>query len=123
MSRAIDSLWVAKHDDEKIPPRVKYRVFVLAGKRCEACTLLIMGKLRPEYDHKVALINGGAHAEDNLQLLCSECHKVKTRADVAEKSTMARKKLKAAGIRKPSTFQGSRDSIWKKKVDGSVVRR
>jgi 5-methylcytosine-specific restriction protein A len=115
MSRAIDTLWVAKNDDQDIPPRVKLRVFLRAGKRCEECTLLIVGKLLPEYDHKVALINGGAHAEVNLQLLCSECHKVKTRADVAEKSTMARKKLKASGIKKRTSFRG-----WRK-MNGDIV--
>ncbi|MGM4997820.1 HNH endonuclease [Tardiphaga sp. 538_B7_N1_4] len=104
MSRAVDTEWVAKNDDQAIPPRVKLRIFAAAGGRCEECTNLIVGKLRPEYDHRVALINGGAHAEHNLQLLCSECHKVKTRADVAEKSTMARKRTKAAGIKKKRTI-------------------
>lgn len=108
MSRAVDTEWVAKNDDQAIPPRVKLRVFAAAGGRCEECTNLIVGKLRPEYDHRVALINGGAHAEHNLQLLCSECHKVKTRADVAEKSTMARKKYKSIGIKKPRTITGWR---------------
>lgn len=104
MTRAIDTTWVAKNDNQVIPPRVKLRVFAAAGGRCEECTNLIVGKLRPEYDHRVALINGGAHAEDNLQLLCSECHKVKTRVDMAEKSTMARKKFKAAGFKKKRTI-------------------
>lgn len=115
MSRAVDTEWVAKTDDQAIPPRVKLRVFAAAGGRCEECTNLIVGKLRPEYDHKVALINGGAHAEHNLQLLCSECHKVKTRADVAEKSTMARKRTKAAGIKKQRTIRS-----WRR-FDGSIV--
>lgn len=115
MSRPIDKLWVAKSDDQAIPPRVKLRVFERAGKRCEECTNLIIGKLRPEYDHKVALINGGAHTEANLQLLCSECHKVKTRVDVAEKSVMARKKINAAGIKKRTSFRG-----WRK-MNGDIV--
>lgn len=115
MTRAIVTEWVAKNDDQAIPPRVKLRVFAAAGGRCEECTNLIVGKLRPEYDHRVALVNGGAHAEHNLQLLCSECHKVKTRADVAEKSTMARKKTKAAGIKKPRTIRS-----WRR-FDGTIV--
>ncbi|MCX7320426.1 MAG: HNH endonuclease [Hyphomicrobiales bacterium] len=115
MSRAIDTLWVAKNEDQAIPPRVKLRIFAAAGGLCEECTNLIVGKLRPEYDHKIALINGGSHTEDNLQVLCSECHKVKTRADVAEKSVMARKQRKAAGIKKPRTIRS-----WRR-FDGSVV--
>ncbi len=98
--------WIAKHDDEAIPPRVKLRIFQKFNKRCAACTLPIIGKLRPEYDHIRALVNGGAHREGNIQLLCSACHKVKTKADVAEKSDTRRKQLKAAGIRKPSRMKG-----------------
>lgn len=115
MSRAIDKMWVARHDDQAIPPRVKLRLFERAEKRCQVCTGLIIGKLTPEYDHKVAIINGGEHAEHNLQVLCSECHKVKTRADVAEKSVMARKKIKASGIKKRTSFRG-----WRK-MNGDIV--
>lgn len=98
--------WIAKHDDEAIPPRVKLRIFLKFNKRCAVCTLPIIGKLRPEYDHVRALCNGGSHRESNLQLICSACHKVKTAADVAEKSDTRRKQLKAAGIRKPPRMKG-----------------
>jgi 5-methylcytosine-specific restriction endonuclease McrA len=67
---------------------------------------LIVGKLRPEYDHVSALINGGQHRESNIQLLCSACHKVKTKADVAEKSDAYRKQLNAAEIRKSARLEG-----------------
>ncbi len=63
--------WIAKHENEAIPPRVKLRIFQKFNKRCAVCTLLIVGKLRPEYDHVSALINGGQHRESNIQLLCS----------------------------------------------------
>jgi len=33
-------------------------------------------------DHKLALCLGGTHKVDNLQLLCIDCHKVKTKDDV-----------------------------------------
>lgn len=35
-----------------------------------------------EVDHIVALVNGGADDVDNLQSLCADCHKDKTRADL-----------------------------------------
>lgn len=34
-----------------------------------------------ELDHKVRLIDGGSNADDNLWLLCSDCHKSKTSAE------------------------------------------
>ncbi|MCU1464069.1 MAG: hypothetical protein JWO37_4144, partial [Acidimicrobiales bacterium] len=70
MSRAIDKEWIGANDDTAIPPRVKIRIFDKFEGRCGDCTLKIYGKLRPAYDHIVALINGGKNAESNLQLLC-----------------------------------------------------
>ena len=115
--------WVGLHDDQAIPPRVKIRVFEKAGGVCAECTLQIIGKLRPAYDHIQALINGGRHTESNLQLLCVPCHAIKTKADVAEKSVTARVRAKHLGIRKPSRFPGSRDDKFKRKVNGRVVSR
>lgn len=122
MSRSTPE-WVASDDNQSIPPRVKLRIFEAAGGRCAHCTLQIIGRLLPAYDHVVALINGGQHAESNLQLLCVPCHAVKTGADVKEKSVVARVRKKHIGIRKPSRFPAARNSIWKKKMDGSVERR
>jgi len=96
--------WVGKNDDQAIPARVKIRVFDRAGGNCACCTLQIVGKLRPAYDHIQALVNGGSHREFNLQLLCMPCHAVKTKADVAEKSLTARKRKNHLGIKKPRTM-------------------
>lgn len=93
--------WIAENDNQAIPARVKVRVFDRAGGVCAVCTLPIVGRLRPAYDHKQALINGGAHAESNLQLLCVPCHATKTKADVAEKSIIARKRAKHIGAFAP----------------------
>lgn len=100
MSREVPE-WRGKNDDTAIPPRVKLRVFDRCGGRCFSCTNLIVGKLLPAYDHIKALVNGGEHRETNLQLLCVPCHKLKTQADVAEKSEVYEKRLKAVGIDSP----------------------
>jgi 5-methylcytosine-specific restriction endonuclease McrA len=124
MSRSING-WVAKHDDEGIPPRVQLRVFQNFGGNCAKCTR----KLEPgkwACDHVVALINGGPHAESNLQPLCvSPCHSAKTREDVAIKSVVYRKAASHAGIRlrKSRPLPGSRNSRFKKRIDGTVVIR
>ena len=108
--------WQGKNDDSSIPPRVKVRVFERARGRCVLCTLEIRGKLRPAYDHCVALINGGENREGNLQLLCVPCHAEKTGADVAEKSAVARKRTRAIGIKRPRTI-----TRWRK-FNGEIVR-
>jgi 5-methylcytosine-specific restriction endonuclease McrA len=114
MSRAIPE-WVARHDDQAIPPNVRDRVYTRGGEACAICTRPISEKLRPAIDHTIALINGGQNRESNLQLLCAPCHKIKTKADVAEKSTVYRKRLKDRGITKRRTI-----TRWRK-FDGTIV--
>lgn len=92
--------WVGKTDDEPIPARVKLRVFDRCSGRCAHCTNRIGGGLSPHYDHIVALANGGSNNEGNLQVLCRPCHLLKTKGDVAEKSRIYYKRLKAVGISK-----------------------
>jgi 5-methylcytosine-specific restriction enzyme A len=75
----------------------------------------IRGKLRAAYDHVKAIANGGENRETNLQLLCTPCHLLKTKIDVAEKSQVYHKKLKHLGIRrKKRTIPG-------RKFDGTPV--
>lgn len=107
--------WKGKDDDAAIPVRVKVRRFKHFNGRCANCDLPIVGKLRPAYDHVVPLILGGENRENNIQLLCVPCHGLKTKQDVADKSTAYKKRTKAIGIRKPSSFRG-----WRK-MDGTVV--
>lgn len=98
MTRTVDE-WIGKSPDSAIPARVQLRVFQKHGGICPKCTR----KLQPgawACDHIVALINGGAHAESNLQPLCVwPCHSQKTRADVAEKSRNYKRARSHAGIK------------------------
>ena len=50
--------------------------------RCKA-----KGRIRPatEWDHIIPLCKGGADHESNLQGLCEDCHKDKTREDMGLK--------------------------------------
>lgn len=97
--------WIGK-SSEAVPPRVRVRVFEAANGRCAVCSRKITASDTWQADHIVALINGGENRERNLQCLCGWCHKAKTRADVAEKSVIARSRAKHLGIRKPSRLQG-----------------
>jgi 5-methylcytosine-specific restriction enzyme A len=122
MSRPV-AYWVATRDDAPIPPRVRLRVFERHDGRCACCGRKILAGERWECDHTVALINGGTHSEGNLQPLLTAHHREKTKADVALKSKVSRVRAKHVGIKRRSSFQTNKDSTWKKKMDGSVVRR
>jgi 5-methylcytosine-specific restriction enzyme A len=99
MSRSLPE-WIAKRDDDAIPARVKDRVALRALGHCQKCIRLIGGKLRAEFDHIIPLILGGEHRENNLQLLCNECHAAKTVRDVKIKAKVARVRQRHLGIKK-----------------------
>ena len=117
--------WIGAMPDSAIPPRVKVRIFEKFNGICPKCTR----KLVPKYwecDHIISLINGGRHAEDNLQPLCtSPCHSQKTKEDVAEKAKVYRKVAKAIGVRvrQSRPIMGSRESGYKKHFNGTVTKR
>lgn len=100
MSRPVEH-WQGKTDSAAIPPRVKDRVVTRCGGACQECRVPFSERVKPEFDHIVSLINGGAHAERNLQPLCRPCHAAKTKVDVAEKSAVYQKRAKSLGYFAP----------------------
>lgn len=116
--------WIGKNDDTRIPTRVKLRVFEAYGGKCAECSVKLGPTMPPEYDHTIALVNGGENREGNLRPLCGPCHKPKTAADVAIKKKDRRVKAKHIGAAsKRSSFPTARDGKWKAKIGGGFVRR
>lgn len=109
----------------EFPKAVKRDAFLRANGRCEnaACkAFLTLGKYH--YDHDIPDGLGGEPILENCVVLCIACHKDKTTTkDVPAIAKAKRVSDKHLGIRKPSTFPGSRDSGWKRKMNGEVVRR
>ena len=124
MSRSVEP-WMADHDDQAIPPRIKLRIFDRDKGRCCICTRKLgVGGEKFDFDHIVALANGGKHAEVNLQTLCTACHRSKTRVDVAEKSDIATTRKKHLGfVPKKRPMPGSRASRVKHHMDGRISWR
>lgn len=115
--------WKGKTDDSKIPDRVRLRVFLRHGGICHISGRRIQPGDDWDVDHLLALANGGLHAEHNLRPALRDKHKAKTARDVATKAKNDRVMKRHLGIKKRSTFACSRDSKFKKKIDGSVVLR
>lgn len=115
MARSVPE-WIGKTHDSQIPPRVKLRVF----ERFNGICYLSGRKIRPgdawAVDHIIPLIAGGDHREFNLAPVLIEPHKEKTRADVAEKSIVAKKRKTHLGIRAKKRKMGYR------KFDGTIVK-
>lgn len=116
--------WIAKHDDQKIPPAVQLRVFTKYGGICQLSKRKIMGGEAWEVDHIKALWRGGEHRESNLQPVLKEPHKQKSSEEQsiqAKCDRIAKKHLNIKGSKQP--FPGGKNSKWKKKISGEVVLR
>jgi 5-methylcytosine-specific restriction enzyme A len=121
MSRSTDE-WIAKHDDQKVPDRVKVRVFEREGGICHLTGAKI-DPVRDEWDldHKMALILGGQHRESNLFPALRAAHRKKTAVEMGVKSKIARVKKKHMGIGKPTS--SLTNPKFKRLMDGTVIDR
>lgn len=115
--------WKGKTDDAPIPDRVRLRVFARHDGVCHLSGRRIQAGDAWDIDHIVALANGGEHREANLAPALRTKHREKTADDVKQKAKNDRVRKRYLGIKKPSKFACSRDSKFKKKLDGSVVLR
>lgn len=76
------------------------------------------------YEHMRALELGGSDTDDNIRLTCLPCAGSKTRDDHRRAAKAKRVKAKSLGLKKSKNpLPGSKGSKWKRKMDGSVVRR
>lgn len=109
--------WVGARPETPAPPRVKVRIVTAQDGICGCGCGVKLGMCGEaiEFDHKQALINGGENRESNLQALRAQCHKVKTKADVKEKSTVARKTASHLG------FKPKKRKMPYRKFDGTAV--
>ena len=53
-----------------------------ANPLCAHCLIKGRYTLASELDHIIALTNGGKDTKSNYQGLCSDCHRIKTNADM-----------------------------------------
>lgn len=107
--------WVGKDDNSPVPPRVKLRVFERYGGICYLSDRKIMPGDLWDAEHVIALCNGGENREGNLKPALRDKHKEKTKADLAEKSKVARVRSKHLGIKKTKRKWPS------KKFNGEVI--
>ena len=108
---------------QEFSKRTKLLAFQASGGRCQKCTARLMTR-RIEYHHDTECAFGGTATLDNCVVLCTGCHADITgeRAAVIAKSNRVR--AKHLGIRRSrSSFATNRDGPFKKRMDGSVVRR
>ena len=75
-------------------------------------------------DHIRRYAEGGEDTPENLWPICIPCHKPKSAKDTTEVAKGKRYSEKHYGIRQSKNpMPGSKRSGWKKRLDGTVVKR
>lgn len=117
--------WIGKTDDERVPDRVRLRVFDRHNGVCYLSGRKIRAGEKWELEHMKALCNGGEHRESNLAPALVAPHKVKTKADRREQAKTNAKRKSNLGIKraKGRPMPGTKASGWKHKMNGEWVRR
>ena len=116
--------WIGKTPDTPAPPRVKLRVFEKNGGICHLTGRKITPADQWDLDHITALVNGGENRESNLAPALRHAHKEKSAQDVAQKAKDRRVRSRLERIeKKRATIAGSKETKWKRKIDGTVVPR
>jgi 5-methylcytosine-specific restriction enzyme A len=111
---------------KKLTNAQRAKIFADRQGICELCTRPIRPGEPWELDHPLPVELGGPDTPDALSLVHAECHKQKTHGEDRpriEKSTAVRKKHLGLKARKGPPMPGTKASGWKKKMDGTVVRR
>jgi 5-methylcytosine-specific restriction protein A len=107
----------------EFPAKVRLAAYERAGGHCEVCTAkLYPGKYR--YDHRIPDALGGEPTLQNCVVQCVACDAPKTAADLTTIAKSKRIRAKHAGIKTTTRpLPGSRQSPWKRHMDGTVSRR
>lgn len=110
---------------QRLTAKRRLEIFTAAGGRCHICEGKIDGvREKWEIEHIISLENGGSNGDDNLAPAHVGCHRTKTRDDRASAAKGRRIYAKHNGLYRPrSVMPGSRASKWKRKIDGTTVRR
>ena len=124
MSRSVAE-WIAAHDDQAIPARVRARVFERCGGICHITGRKIVPGDLWDLDHITPLADGGEHRETNLAPALKDAHIAKTSAENTQRAIERRKRAKHIGAKPPSRnpLPGGKASGWKRTMDGRTVRR
>lgn len=108
----------------EFPARVRVAAYERCKGLCEVCGApLSVGKFA--YDHIVPDGLGGEPTLDNCMVTCAACHGSKTASrDVPQIAKAKRQRVNYIG-KPPSKnpLPGSRNSRWKRKLDGTVIER
>jgi 5-methylcytosine-specific restriction endonuclease McrA len=103
----------------------RVEIFTSTGGVCHICGGRISGGQAWEVEHVIPLALGGLDKPQNMRPAHPICHREKTSVDAGDTARAKRREAKHIGAKAPSRrpMPGSRASRFKKRMDGTVVRR
>ena len=110
---------------QEFPKIVRRNVAFRAEGKCESCRLRLK-RGEGHYDHIIPDALGGEPTEDNCQLICAPCHKIKTATkDIPIIAKTKRIQDRERGIRKPSQIKsaGFRKAPAQRSASRPIERR
>lgn len=109
-----------------LSPKQRMQLFVDRGGVCCVCKGKIHVAEKWIVEHLDPLSRTGTNDLSNLDVAHEKCARSKTSKEATERSkirSVATKHFGAGKKRKGAPMPGSRDSKWKRRLDGTVVRR
>lgn len=101
----------------------KLKIWEREHGKCMVCSVKLMtGRFIFEHIRPLAL--GGEDTDENIKLTCLACASEKTKDDMARINKAKRQKASHLGMKQSKTpMPFGRGSKFKRKMDGTVVRR
>ncbi len=103
----------------------RVRVFDEANGVCHICGQKITVGQEWEVEHIIPIGLTGSDKPENMHPAHIKCHKSKTRADKKQIAKAVRQRANHLGVKRKQgrPMAGTVASGWKKKMDGTAVRR
>ncbi|MET0530056.1 MAG: HNH endonuclease [Microvirga sp.] len=111
--------WIGKTSLTRIPREIKDRILLRFHGGCADCTRLFGPRLKPQFDHRPPLHNGGENRESKIEPVCAECHRIRSDEDTVKRAAIKRYRAKLWGLQAPSKHPvpGGKRTKWKKKYN------
>lgn len=115
----------AKMKRVRITSKMRADIFLRHNGVCHLCQMKVIPGEDWDVSHEIPLEAGGSDTADNWYVAHRKCHRVHTATVdaplIAKVKRIHQRHIGAKKSRNP--LPGGRNSMFKKKMDGSVVRR